>query len=554
MTFPRSCLVVFVLTVPVPGVSGQTVTEFPLPTAGSSPWRITAGPDGNLWFTEFTYDSRIGRMTTAGSVTEFVVPTRFVNPAGIAAGPDGNIWFTEADFDNGTAALIGRISPAGTITEFPLANGLSAPNEITAGPDGNLWFTESNINGNKIGRITTAGVLSEFPIPTAGYPIGIAAGPDGNLWFTEFANKIGRITTSGAITEFSTPTAASVPVGITAGPDGNLWFMEAGANKIGRITTAGVITEFSIPTAGSDPEDITAGPDGNLWFTERFANKIGRITPAGVITEFPIPTTSSEPIGISTGPDGNLWFTEFRGNKIGRIIIGGAPAIETRILPVVGSTPGAGGTFFKTSVQLHNSTSSAISGRIVFHPSGVAGSDSDPALSYSLAPGQTRSFADLLPAIGQSGLGSADVQVTSGSAPVATVRVFNDAGPSGTTGFTEDLMRPEEALQARQQGVLLVPADLVAYRLNIGVRTLEAGGSMTLTVRDAGGAVVATVPRGFPAVYHEQQAAGVFLNGVSLPAGGSVTVLVGSGSAVVYGATVDNRTGDPSLQVARAAP
>jgi streptogramin lyase len=516
--------------------------------------RITAGPDGNLWFTEFIYNANIGRITTAGSVTEFSLPTPFVNPAGIATGPDGNVWFTEPDFDSGLTALIGRISPAGAITEFPLPNSLSGPNDIAAGPDGNLWFTESNINGNKIGRITPTGVLTEFPIPTAGYPIGIAAGPDGSLWFTEYANKIGRITTAGVITEFSTPTAASVPVGITAGPDGNLWFTEAGANKIGRITTAGVITEFSIPTAGSGPEDITAGPDGNLWFTERFANKIGRITPAGVITEFPIPTASSEPIGVTSGPDGNLWFTEFRGNKIGRITIGGAPAIETRILPVVGSTPGAGGTFFKTSVQLHNSTSSAISGRIVFHPSGVAGSDSDPALSYSLAPGQTQSFADLLPAIGQSGLGSADVQVTSGSAPVATVRVFNDAGPSGTTGFTEDLMRPEEALQAGQQGVLLVPADLVAYRLNIGVRTLEAGSSMTVTVRDAGGAVVATVPRGFPAVYHEQQAAGVFLNGVSLPAGGSVTVLVGSGSAVVYGATVDNRTGDPSLQIARFSP
>ena len=46
----------------------------------------------------------------------------------------------------------------------------------------------------------------------------------------------------------------------------------------------------------------------------------------------------------------------------------------------------------------------------------------------------------------------------------------------------------------------------------------------------------------------------MFLNGVSLPAGGSVTVLVGSGSAIVYGATVDNRTGDPSLQIARATP
>ena len=36
-------------------------------------------------------------------------------PSGITAGPDGNLWFTEA------AATIGRITPAGTVTEFPLA-------------------------------------------------------------------------------------------------------------------------------------------------------------------------------------------------------------------------------------------------------------------------------------------------------------------------------------------------------------------------------------------------------------------------------------------------
>src|SRR6266496_6609535 len=109
---------------------------------------------------------------------------------------------------------------------------------------------------------------------------------------------------------------------------------------------------------------------------------------------------------------------------------------SSRALPVVASTPGANGTFFKTSVQLHNPGPAAIAGQIVFHASGTSGSSSDPALPYSLAPGQTQSIADLLPAMGRSGLGSADIEVTSGSPPVATARVFNDAGAEGTTGFT----------------------------------------------------------------------------------------------------------------------
>jgi hypothetical protein len=231
------------------------------------------------------------------------------------------------------------------------------------------------------------------------------------------------------------------------------------------------------------------------------------------------------------------------------------PAIDRRIFPVVGSTPGANGTFFRTSVQLHNPGSESMAGRIVFHPSGASGSDTDPALPYSLAPGQTQSIVDLLPAMGRSGVGSADIEITSGSAPIATARVFNDAGASGTTGFTEVAMRAEEeALRLGQTGVLLIPSDFTVARFNVGIRTLDDGASATFTLRNAAGASLGSTTRGFPPNYHEQRDAGGFLGVVEVPPGGSVSITVNSGAAIVYGATVDNRTGDPSLEIARAAP
>jgi Beta-propeller repeat len=144
--------------------------------------------------------------------------------SGITAGPDGNLWFTEPHGNR-----IGRITPAGEVTEY--SDGISAnshPVGITAGPDGNLWFTEPN--GNRIGRITPAGVVTEFSrgITSNSAPYGITAGPDGNLWFTERnGNRIGRITPAGAVTEFSIGiTPNSTPYDIAAGPDGNLWFLE----------------------------------------------------------------------------------------------------------------------------------------------------------------------------------------------------------------------------------------------------------------------------------------------------------------------------------------
>jgi photosystem II stability/assembly factor-like uncharacterized protein len=227
---------------------------------------------------------------------------------------------------------------------------------------------------------------------------------------------------------------------------------------------------------------------------------------------------------------------------------------DRRILPVVGSTPGANGTFFRTTVQLHNPGNAAMTGRIVFHPSGVAGSATDAALSYSLTPGQTQSIADLLPAMGMSGLGSADIEITSGGAPVGTARVFNDAGAAGTTGFTEPPVRADEALRSGHSGVLLIPPDFAVARFNVGVRTLDDGASVTFTLRDASGAMVGSRSRALPSNYHQQQDAAGFLSVLTLPPGGSISISVNSGAAIVYGATVDNRTGDPSLQIASAAP
>ncbi len=119
---------------------------------------VTAGPDGNIWFTEST-GNRIGRITTAGAVTEFsnglttggVDPftggPNSPNPRAITAGPDGNLWFTETGTDR-----VGRITPAGAVTEFSAGIRTNAqPWSITSGPDGSIWFTEPTFG--QIGRV-----------------------------------------------------------------------------------------------------------------------------------------------------------------------------------------------------------------------------------------------------------------------------------------------------------------------------------------------------------------------------------------------------------------
>ena len=130
-------------------------------------------------------------------------------PFDIIAGPDGNLWFTEY-----RGSRIARITPAGVVTEFNLPMPGRQPSHITAGPDGNLWFTEGQPGG--IGRITTAGVVTEFlGGSTPGFtaeriPSGITTGADGNLWFTEIRDP-GAVVRVALAPDTPTPTPTASP-------------------------------------------------------------------------------------------------------------------------------------------------------------------------------------------------------------------------------------------------------------------------------------------------------------------------------------------------------
>ncbi|HEV3217894.1 MAG TPA: hypothetical protein VGZ27_19365, partial [Vicinamibacterales bacterium] len=344
------------------------IVEFPV---AGDPQGITTGPDGNIWFTEYSA-RKIGRMTSAGVITEFPFPFSSVSPPfgrpyAITAGPDGNLWFTMIALDpknpSGSGGGVGRITPTGTLTTFNSASCCSSPSGIAAGPDGNLWVIDLDTTLSSVGsimRITPTGSITTFPLaPFFGgqyqnlLPEAISAGPDGNVWFTavtgpqipQASSYVGRITPTGSETVFKLPFPR-ILWGITSGPDGNLWFTESGRfgepdqDAIGQITPAGTITEFPIPkvanSSAARPVAIVTGPDGNLWFTEADANKIGRVTTAGVCVEFAVPTSNRRPTGfgpnitngpfwITNGPDGNMWFSEPIGQKIGRIAGTAAP-------------------------------------------------------------------------------------------------------------------------------------------------------------------------------------------------------------------------------------
>ena len=78
-------------------------TVSPWPPASYGPGEITAGLDGNLWFTEYNGNA-IGRITLVARLLNFLSQHSVVVLVGLQQRPDGNLWFTE-----GYGKKIGRM-------------------------------------------------------------------------------------------------------------------------------------------------------------------------------------------------------------------------------------------------------------------------------------------------------------------------------------------------------------------------------------------------------------------------------------------------------------
>jgi streptogramin lyase len=336
---------VAVLALPAPAAA-SVVTEFSTGlTLANAPADITAGPDGNLWFTEQGLLPRVGKITTGGAITEY--PIGLGNtPGEITVGPDDALWFTQ----RGASDAIVRVDPAdGTMQEFPLSGG-TAPTAITVGSDDNLWFIESG--EGKLGRLQLDGTHDEFNAGLSGSDTlkDITSGPDGQLWVTiegddADEHRIESFSPSNPDDPcFWSTDLTGAPNQIVSASDGKLYFtVSDDPAAIGRIKTDGTIKEMRTGlTADSRPAGIAEGGDKALWFTAS-ANpgRIGRmVRETQAFTEFAGGdaglnlTPDAQPAGITRGPDGNIWFTESGlDGSIGRMTVPPAAGLELTQMP-----------------------------------------------------------------------------------------------------------------------------------------------------------------------------------------------------------------------------
>jgi hypothetical protein len=217
-------------------------------------------------------------------------------------------------------------------------------------------------------------------------------------------------------------------------------------------------------------------------------------------------------------------------------------------IPALASTPGAYGSRFRTSVQLSNPSPYASAGKLVFHPAGAHAAPGDPALSYSLAPFETRFFEDPLASAAADAIVTGDVVSTAGETPTAVVRIFDETSASNAS-VTMPLIGTANLLVAGSRGALITPDDAEDQRFNIGIRALEDGVAMTMTVYGSNGSALRTRSVVYGPGYFLQSSS-LELTGGPVGANQALVFTVDAGTAIVYGSTVENSGRGMTVQIA----
>jgi uncharacterized repeat protein (TIGR01451 family) len=520
-----------------------------------------------------TGGARIGRLTTSGGGPVLTISKSA--PSSVLTGQ--NLTYTITYGNTGDASASGVVIqdtvPSGTT--FVSATGGGT---LVAGVVGwNIGSVNAGVAGQTVsftvaviaasgGINNTAYSIQAIGVsPVAGSPVATAVTPGGSAATTTVGNSVPNPNAADAFL-FPTPYT-DVDLVNPASFAGNLttatfaWsnsscaqalkikFFRPSRNNLVFLTERGPFDSFPTTVTLSPPVPIQTGDLIGISHLTNCGNPVGAFpgAPAGY-TAF--------------GGDVNSTVTLSDGKATGNFTLavqasGVASESAQGIVPVVASLPGAPPSLFRTGFQMHNSTDSTLAGRLVFHPQGAAGSGNDPSLDFSLAAGQTQSFDDLLPAMGQNGprIGSLDIVTPIGApAPVVAARVFNDGGAGGTTGFTMSAASSDSILEAGDHGVIFTPADIGRFRMNVGVRTGPSGAAMTVTRRSANGTVLQTLTKSYAPNFFEQISGAEFLATAPVGANDSITIQVTSGSAIVYAVTADNTTQDPSIQFATKAP
>ena len=250
----------------------------------------------------------------------------------------------------------------------------------------------------------------------------------------------------------------------------------------------------------------------------------------------------------------NVHNADFPGGAV-RGTLNLALVAEAYYFPVVGRVDGLNNTRFVSDARVVNTASSSAIVTFDFYPSTPAGLSAATSRSVLVAPGAELVVNDVVGSqFSANGLGA--LKIGASHAVTAGVRVFNDLRPAdgGTTGF---FVRPKGIGEAGTSGVLPFLSQATAtqiqiqdgFRSNVGWFNPNpaAVGANFQARRASDGSVIGSVSIQINGLSQVQQAVFQLLSTVPAADQAQEDFYISwtsTGPLFVYGAVVDNKTGD----------
>jgi hypothetical protein len=252
---------------------------------GSFPYTLTAGPDGDLWFTMLTpapAPAVICRMTPDYQASAFKI-------AGYAGDIPTQIQFVNSTYAYYAALNLTSTTGAGGLFSFNPQNVSVGIHPTPVGPDfklvspnsisvsnGTVWVTQHGA-ASIASYDTLTGVWNLYPTSTENYtdttlPYFVqSVGP--RVWFNEhYGNKIAMLSPShGTLTEYSEampPIYNGSVIGndlTIAATNEGVWFTSVTGNYIGFVS-ASYTPSFSVSAVGPNSITMAPGQDTTLQF------------------------------------------------------------------------------------------------------------------------------------------------------------------------------------------------------------------------------------------------------------------------------------------------
>ncbi len=594
--------------------SSKCLTAFATPS-GTNPDHPVAGPDGNIWFTD--NGPKIGRVdlkalagcASGSCITEFPVAAPFGNLADLTSGPDGALWFI--DFSSNS---VGRLSTAGQVTnQYAISTPGANAQRIRTGPDGSLWLTEDL--ANKIGRLPLG------PPPPTSVTIPVAAslhGAGGSFFHSDVRVFNRSSSTSVNVTakyHCFTPPCGNSPQNFVLAPremrvfddmiavtfnaaesGGAIEFSSTGSlvvqsrlytpshpsptNGMGvpgipesEALTSAVVTSLSHSADSSKGFRSNVGAYNasdtaqNITFTvydgsgtalghtaanaaARTAVQVSNIfSVIGVATNFDhaycvVSGDHNQPLlvyaGVIDNQSQDLAFVQGQPNS--------RPAGADRAtIPVAASIHGAGGSFFHTDATVLN-VSSATAANVTARYRCFSGSCGSGSSTFTLQPREMKSFDDIIAGLFAAAESGGAIEFSSDQPIVVGSRLYTPSRPAPTNGMgVPGLAEAGAPTTAVLLSLSHSANSSKGFRSNVGAyNPNDVAQNVTFTLRDPSGTELGHVTASAPARTSVQVSNVFAAAGFAIDVPNAYCVVHGDQdlSLLPYAGVIDNQSQD----------